>query len=321
MEKRLKSNEIDYLYAPLSKSNLQTFGNLVNSMTVKSTATSVVVKPDRGCFARMIVIAHHRQMNMQEVLTYPLGPLPWSLATADGAPTKTAKSALLHILEERAQPVEDVPASAVWILDGVDILHSMKDVPRAFSCLASYVFQLVKSAASQDRTRTDLIMDQYPDVSIKNPEREWRGAGGSIQIAINHGNQKCPTQWKKYLSDGSNKANIAYLLVQEWQKPEYFVRFAYFGSLFVTHGRECHKLTTGENGIDCNRVDELCAQREEADTRILLHASHAASNGHFCTAIKSFDTDVAVLAWTLSHSINAKMLFCIDTKQEGGTLT
>ena len=106
------------------------------------------------------------------MLTYTLGPLPWSLATADGAPTKTAKSALLHILEGKAQPVEDVPASAVWILDEVAILHSMKDVPMILSSLASYVFQLVKSAAPQDRTRTDLIMDQYPDVSVKNPERE-----------------------------------------------------------------------------------------------------------------------------------------------------
>ena len=123
VEKRLK-------YAPLSKSNLQTFGNLVKSMTVKSSATAVVVKADRGWFTRMVVIAHRRQMNMQEVLTYPL-------ATADGATTKTAKSALLHILEEKAQPVEDVPASAVWILDGVAILHSMKDVPRTFSSLAS----------------------------------------------------------------------------------------------------------------------------------------------------------------------------------------
>ena len=40
VEKRLKSNEIDYLYAPLSKSNLQTFGNLVNSMTVNPFYTS-----------------------------------------------------------------------------------------------------------------------------------------------------------------------------------------------------------------------------------------------------------------------------------------
>ena len=103
-------------------------------------------------------------------------------------------------------------------------------------------------------------MDQYSDVSIKNPERKRRGAGRNIQIGINHGNQKCPTQWKKYLSDGSNKANLASFLVQEWQKPEYFVRFADFGSLFVTHGMECHKLTAGENGIDCNRLDELCTQ-------------------------------------------------------------
>ena len=191
----------------------------------------------------------------------------------------------------------------------------MKDVPRSFSSLASYFFQFVKSAASQDRTRTDLIIDQYPDVSIKKPEGEWRGAGGSIQMAINHGNQKCPTQWKTYLSDGSNKATIASFLVQEWQKPEYFVRFTDFGSLFVTHGMECHKLTAGENGIHCNRVDELCAQQAKADTRILLHASHAASNGHVCIAIKSPDTDAAVLACKLSHSINAKMLFCIDTKQ------
>ena len=159
----------------------------------------------------MVVIAQHRQMNMQEVLTYPLGPVPWSLATADGTPTKTAKSALLHILEGKVQPVEDVPASVVWILDGVVILHFTKDVPRIFSSLASYVFQLVKSAASHGRTSTELILDQYPGVSIKNPERERRGAGGSIQIAINPGNQKCPTQWKKYPSDGSNKGRTLHL--------------------------------------------------------------------------------------------------------------
>ena len=58
-------------------------------------------------------------MNMQEVLTYPLGPLPWYIATADG--TKTAKAGLLHILEGKAQRVEDVPGSVVWILDGLAI--------------------------------------------------------------------------------------------------------------------------------------------------------------------------------------------------------
>ena len=60
-------------------------------------------------------------MNMQEVLTCSLGPLPWYIATADGTPTKTAKVALLHIPEGKAQHVEGVPGSAVWILDGLAI--------------------------------------------------------------------------------------------------------------------------------------------------------------------------------------------------------
>ena len=44
---------------------------------------------------------------------------------------------------------------------------------------------------------------------------------------------------------------------------------------------ECHKLTDGENGIDCNRVDELGIKQEEADTLMLLHAGHASPNGQF----------------------------------------
>ena len=57
-------------------------------------------------------------------------------------------------------------------------------------------------------------MDQYPDVSIKNPEWAKRSAAGTIQITIQDGNQKCPTQWKKFLSDGGNKTKLASFLVR-----------------------------------------------------------------------------------------------------------
>ena len=61
----------------------------------------------------MVVIAQHRRMNMQDVLKYPLGPLPWSIATPDGAPAKTGKATLLHILDGKAKAVEVVPSSSV----------------------------------------------------------------------------------------------------------------------------------------------------------------------------------------------------------------
>ena len=58
MEMRLKSSDID-LFAPLLKSNLQTFGNLVKSKSITSSATGVIVEADLGLFARMVVTAQH----------------------------------------------------------------------------------------------------------------------------------------------------------------------------------------------------------------------------------------------------------------------
>jgi len=43
---------------------------------------------------------------------------------------------------------------------------------------------------------------------------------------------------------------------------------------------------------------------EEADTRIMLHAAHAAHNGHKKILICTVDTDVVVLAVVLAHTLN-----------------
>lgn len=313
VQERLCSSQAD-LYAPLAKTALKTFRNLVKSKKTKAATTDVVIKADRGLFAKMVVIAQHRQMNMKEVLQYPLGPLPWSLATPDGAPAKTTKASLLHSLEEQAKPAEDVPTTAVWIFDGMALLQAIKTVPKTFKDLATYVLEVLKST-SNNHTRTDLVMDQYPELSIKNPERVKRGASGLLQMRILGRHQRCPAQWKKFLSDGGNKTNLATFLVEELQQPEYASKFKGFGPLYITHGDECHKLVESDGRVKCSRVDQLCTSKEEADTRILLHASHAASEGHACIIIKSPDTDVAVLACAYSHQINARLLFCTGTTQ------
>ena len=58
VETILKSSDIDPC-APLPKSNLQTFANLVKSKSITSSATGVIVEADRGLFARMVVTAQH----------------------------------------------------------------------------------------------------------------------------------------------------------------------------------------------------------------------------------------------------------------------
>lgn len=219
-------------------------------------------------------------MDIHEVLKYPLGPLPWSLATPNGVVTKTLKAKLLHTFEEKVEPVEDVTASVVLIFDGMAMVQSLKVVSRTFSELASHIFHLMKMHSPQESTRTDLIMDQYYEVSIKNTEREKHSAEDTIQTTIQGGNQKSPPQRKKYLIDSSNNINLASFLVNKWQQPQYIPVFKDFGTLYITHGTEHLKLAAGDDGTICSRVHELCTQQEEADIRILLHANHAATDGY-----------------------------------------
>lgn len=202
-----------------------------------------------------------------------------------------------------------------WIIDGMALLQSLKCAPNLFTELATNVLQMIISTVPNNKPRIDLVMDQYPVISIKNPERMKRAKEGSLKIDIQEGKQKCPTQWKKFLSDGNNKTNVAAFFLQEWQHQDYFTNLARLHTLYVTHGEECHMLTALDNNIACSKVDNLCTKQEEADTRMLLHASHAASDGHTCIIIKSPDTDVAVLACYFSHQIDARLLFCTGTKQ------
>ena len=51
----------------------------------KGPAKEIVLKADRALFAQMIVIGEVRQVSIKEVLSHPLGPLPWSLAASDGS--------------------------------------------------------------------------------------------------------------------------------------------------------------------------------------------------------------------------------------------
>ena len=51
-------------------------------------------------FARLIISAKSRDINLKEVLSYELSTVPHSLAHADGTLRKTTKSALLTELEK-----------------------------------------------------------------------------------------------------------------------------------------------------------------------------------------------------------------------------
>ena len=72
--------------------------------------------------------------------------------------------------------------------------------------------------------------------------------------------------------------------------------------MYVTCDENCVKLT-GQNSSKCR---ELMSSQEEADTRLLLHASHAAQN-YDTLIIASEDTDVLVIALGVQQTIQCKL--------------
>ena len=254
----------------------------------KGTAKEIVLKANRALFAQMIVIAEARQLSMQEVLSHPLGPLPWALATPDGSLKKTAKSSLAKELQDGAPAVENVPPQSACIIDGMALVQRIKGDQKTFREVADMLLTMVLREGASS-ARIDAVFDVYRKISIKNVEMEKRGAemGNEYRsIRPDHRVQ----QWRRFLSSPENKQQLIHFIVDEWQKERCRVKLA-GKKLYATAGEECFEITP-EGSVPC---EELRSTQEEADTRLLLHAYHAAKNGCPTEVIVSDDTDVFLL--------------------------
>lgn len=64
-----------------------------------SKGKQINLKMNRDLFARLLLIAKTREVDIEVVLSYSLGTYPLSLATSSGSLVKTTKSKLFDILE------------------------------------------------------------------------------------------------------------------------------------------------------------------------------------------------------------------------------
>ena len=123
---QIESNETD-MHCSISKMKLKTFANQKAKLSYKISDKTLTLKADREIFARFLVIGGKREVNMKDVLTYSLGPIPWALATPDGGLVKTEKSKLLKVIEcDCADPlVSTLPHNCVRIFDGMVLIQQL----------------------------------------------------------------------------------------------------------------------------------------------------------------------------------------------------
>ena len=152
-----------------------------------------------------------------------------------------------------------------------DVLTNFEDY------LQTYVIPYaVKKSAQYDVLH--FVFDVYLENSLKDSTREKRGSGNRIKVALQ---TPLPTNWQKCLHEGSNKTQLFNLVADHLKCISPYTAEVY---------------ATKENTFVSNITRDLssispCSQ-DEADTRLLLHASTC--NG--VTVIKTVDTDVITIA-------------------------
>ena len=108
-----------------------------------------------------------------------------------------------------------------------------------------------------------------------------------------------PSDWKGFLRNDANKQDLFAFLAKEIEKCKVS------GKQIVS---TCHENVVCSSG-DISLGNLAPCTQEEADTRLLLHAADCVRQKHSIIIIRTSDTDVVVLAFSLSQQLGAKELW------------
>ena len=209
-------------HAPIKRNRKQNFASLSKTTSLKtSQKQELKLKAQRNVFGQLLMLSEKHHLDLQKVMEYPLGPVPWSLATADGMPIKTDKAALMTKLEEESSyKYPEKERDHVHVIDGNALFHNLTQIPDTFGELAKDIFKRLPKGK-----RLHFLTDNYHDMSIKASERLKRGESNALLLA--GPSMKTPKKekhkdgWKEFLRNDKNKKQFIQFLLSEWEKDEY----------------------------------------------------------------------------------------------------
>ena len=148
----------------------------------------------------------------------------------------------------------------------LDPKHSTVKV-RTLQEFAQNVFGKRIVAELELTDRFDFVWDIYLPQSLKSSMCQSRGGGNPVQITPQ---TPVPPNWKAFLCVNANKACLYDLLVGSLE----YLAIPEGKVLVTTRGK--HVWSSAP--MDGSAIDPSC--QEEADCRMVLHASHASQQGY-----------------------------------------
>ena len=276
-------------FEPVKRMNLMTLGDMSKKSKVKTTTNRVVQYKQQGNVAFQLLMKSQSQgvqLDLKELMTYLLTPVPYSIGTADVFLAKTDKSKALHHLTKGHEDAAVPQSSETLVIhDGNAVFYYMKETPGNFSQICSKVFDIMPPIG-------DVVFstDSYMPNSVKAMERLRRGCGEKLIIKGENTNK--PSDWKLFLGNDVNKQQFIALLTRLWSQDAYAKKLQGRQVTVICEGTAY--LLTSDDGLSTHRreIPMLKSTQEESDSRIILYCKHGSSQSYKYLRVKSPDTDV-----------------------------
>lgn len=293
VSERIHGNSTPFFDA-IPKNNIPLFSSISEKRSTKCATKISNLNSDVNLFSRLYIASQTRESDMDNFFAHENHPWPPSLAS-NGIMHSTCKSDLIQCLESVAPFQDSVPDVDAKIVDGAALVHSLepkksnaKEPITTFKDYADYVFIPSVKRMVEPVLRLDVVWDTYKENSLKQQARQNRGSGTPMKIEKD---TKLPANWKNFLRCDKNKESLFKLLaiaIKEFQ--------------FSSHKQviSTFEQTVVSSPITRADVSELNCTHEEADTRLLFHAKHIHDKGLKKILIQATDTDVVVIAITVS---------------------
>ena len=246
-------------------------------------------------------IKHKRAIDISAALTYPLSPVPLSLAHGTGKRRETSKSKFMNLLAKDVNPtdpktdqtIKDAKKDCAFVVDFIAAVRTITNLPQTYE---DFVWQFL-GTLSKGFKRYDIVADTYRPNSIKRGERSERGS--SQKVTIGSARSKLPRDFNAFMKNGENKTRLIEVVSEVLRNnfhrvlTELKCKIVYFSQEDITY-----KLTN--KGVSI--AAELSSNQEEADTKVILHCHHALQESPGSKVVlrsHSGDTDIFVLASSL----------------------
>ena len=308
IENRLKPGES--FFEPVKRQNLKTLANMNKTAKTQTAKSKVAQYKQQGNVAFQLFVKSQNQglqLDLKELMGYPLTVVPFSLATADGYLAKTDKAKAFHHLT-KDYPDADVPpvTETLTVYDGNACFYYLKDIPGDFRQIGSKVFDMIGKAG-------DVIFstDQYLPESVKSMERRRRGCGEKLLLKGEA--TKRPPDWKSFLSNDDNKVQFIKLLLKLWSGDQYAARLHRRRVVFICEGA-AYLLTSADGRKTLvEEVPMLKSTQEETDSRVVLYANYARSQNYQYARVKSPDSDVFFILLHYASTVGVTVMFDTGT--------